>query len=359
MAPFGGLAAWLGPGRTVLLKPNLVSPHPPEDAVTTHPAVVEAVARLCRECGVHNLWIGDSPAGVHNDAVLWERTGMRKVASRTGAELRSFAVRDLKSVSCGAERVPVPAWLDEVDVIVSLPKLKTHALTGLTCATKNVFGLVVGEAKSMAHARHASPESMSSFLAGVYGRLRPHLTIVDAVVAMEGEGPTNGRPREVGVILAGSDAAAVDAVCARVLGMPPEAVPMLRRIRESELGETRLARIVTVGDGVARLDKVRLKPSMARWLQRIPAPVFKLATYLLAARPRIRRKHCIKCGACARICSQQAIEWDENAERYRVRKERCILCMCCLESCPYRAVEVRSPLLWLSRLSGWLRDRSR
>ncbi len=357
MDPFGGLGAWLGPGRTVLLKPNLVSPHPPEDAVTTHPVVVEAVARLCRECGVRNLWIGDSPAGAHNDAVLWERTGMRQVAARTGARLRSFTVRDLKSVACGAERVPVPVWLDEVDVIISLPKLKTHALTGLTCATKNVFGLVVGEAKSMAHARHPSPESMSLFLAEVYGRLRPHLSIVDAVIAMEGEGPTNGRPREVGVILAGSDAAAVDAVCAQMLGISPEELPTLRRVRELELGETRLERIATVGDGAACLDNVRLKPSMARWLQRIPAPVFKLATYLLASRPRVLRKHCVKCGACARICSQKAIVWDEIAERYRVRKERCILCMCCLESCPHQAIEVRSPLLWLSRLSGWLRYR--
>lgn len=357
LAPLGGLKAFVSPGSTVLLKPNLVSPHPPEDAVTTHPALVEVMAGLCRDCGVRTVLIGDSPAGAHDDAILWERTGMREVASRTGAELRSFTVRDLNSIDVGGERVPVPKWLDEVDTVISLPKLKTHTLTALTCATKNVFGLVVGEAKSMAHARHPSPTAMSVFLANVYTALRPHLTLVDAITAMEGEGPTNGRPRQVDLILAGADAAAIDAVCARTLGVSPHAIPMLRTIRELDAGETRLANIAIVGDGATPLDGAHLKPSMARWLQRIPESIFKPATYVLASRPRVRQKHCVKCGACARICSQQAIEWDEVRAQYRVHKERCILCMCCLESCPHQAIEVRSPLLWLSKLSGRRRYR--
>jgi len=238
-----------------------------------------------------------------------------------------------------------------------MPKLKTHTLTGLTCATKNVFGLVVGEAKSMAHARYPSPNAMSGFLAKVYTALPPSLTVVDAILAMEGEGPTNGRPRQVGVILAGTDAAAIDAICARTLGLAPEAIPMLRTIRELGGGEIDLANVALVGDGADRLDEIRLKPSMARWLQRIPESVFKPVTYVLASRPRIRRKQCVKCGVCARICSQQAIEWDAAESRYRIRKERCILCMCCLESCPHQAIEVRSPLLWLSKLSARRRYR--
>jgi len=301
------------------------------------------------------VWIGDSPAGAHVDTVLWERTGMKAAAEQCGAELRSFGVREIESVRCGAERVPVPEWLGEVDVIISLPKFKTHALTGLTCAMKNVFGLVVGEAKSMAHARRPSPREMSAFLVDVYAALRPHLSIVDAVTVMEGEGPTNGRPRSLGLVLAGVDAAAIDAVCARFLPGNGRAAPMLKYAAQRDLGETRFEAVRVVGDGSDVFSGAVMRPSMARWLMRLPNSLFKPVTYLLAARPRIRQKQCVRCGACAKVCSQNAIVWNETWKRFDVHKEHCILCMCCLESCPHQAIEVRSPIIWLSRVSGALR----
>ncbi len=355
LEPFGGLAQFVPPGGTILLKPNLVSPHPPEDAVTTHPLLVETLARLCFQAGAGRVWIGDSPAGAHVDSILWERTGMRAAAERSGAELRSFSGGEIETVPCGAEHVPVPRWLREVDRVISLPKLKTHALTGLTCAMKNVFGMVVGEAKSMAHARHPSPREMSAFLVEVYAALRPGLTVVDAVIAMEGEGPTNGRPRPVGLVLAGTDAVAIDRFCSRFLPRGERAVPMLEYAAARGVDPGRTAALRIAPENLPSLPAVTLRPSMARWLMRLPNALFKPATYFLAARPRIQPRRCRRCGACAEVCSQNAIAWNPARNGYQVDDARCILCMCCLESCPHQAIDVRSPLIWLSRLSGKLR----
>ena len=337
----GGETPFVRPGQRVLLKPNLLSPRAPEEAVTTHPAVVLAVGRLCRAAGA-TVWIGDSCAGDHPDETLWEKTGMRAVAAELEAELKSCN-GPVASRACGGTQVPVPAWLSEVDVVISLAKLKTHALTVMTCALKNTYGLVCGSAKANYHASYPSPRTMSAFLIDVHLALRPSLTIVDAVVAMEGDGPAAGRPRQVGLILAGRDAAAVDTVCADMFGTPAARIPILKAARDKAVGCTDRQAIEVVGDGGGRLAEVTLRPSIGRMLQHIPEPVFHAATRLLACRPRISSGLCVKCGVCERICSRKAIGRDEKRARYRIDAAACILCMCCAESCPRHAIVVRSP----------------
>ncbi|MFA4945518.1 MAG: DUF362 domain-containing protein [Lentisphaeria bacterium] len=357
-AAVGGLEGVVKPGMTVLLKPNLLSARPPEQAVTTHPAVVAAMARLCREAGAARVWIGDSPAGLHPEAVLWERTGMAAAAAASGAELKSFAGAVVPRPVAGTH-LPVPAWLAEVDVLINLPKLKTHGLTVLTCALKNPFGLVCGEAKAMCHAKYPSPRSMAGFLVEWFAAVRPALTVVDAVVALEGDGPANGAPRPLGVLVAGTDAVAVDAVCARALRVRPAAVPMLRLAAARGLGEVRHERITVRGDGAERLAAVRLKPSKARWLQWLPEPVFQLATRLLRCRPEIAAGLCVQCGICIGVCPRQAIHARAGAAKApeRIDNGACILCMCCVESCPRHAIRIRSPLDLWNRLVGGQRGR--
>ncbi len=338
----GGLAGVLGVGGTVLVKPNLLSPRAPEEAVTTHPAVVEAVVRAVQAAGAARVWIGDSCAGDHADERLWEMTGMAAVAQATGAELKSFGGA-VKPRRVGDSQVPVPVWLDEVSAILSLPKLKTHTLTGLTCAMKNSYGLVAGAAKSAYHASHPSPRTMSEFLVRVHMAMKPSFFVVDAVVAQEGEGPANGRPRSVGLLLGGCDGVAIDAVCSRLLVGGSRQVPMLKYARQLGAGMVVSEDIAVVGDGVGRLASVRLKPSLGRYLQRIPEPVFKLVTRVLACHPRIDDELCVKCGVCASICSQNAIVKLADG-RYRVEAAHCIMCMCCAESCPRHAIPIKSPL---------------
>jgi len=341
-------------GGTVLVKPNLVSPHAPEKAVTTHPVVVAAVARLCREWGAARVWIADSPAGAHSETRLWQKTEMTAAAELSGATLKSMTEGPVRACACGPETVPVPAWLSEVDSIVSVPKLKTHGLTGLTCAMKNTFGLVVGSAKSMLHARCPAPRSLSRALVDIWEHLRADVTIVDAVTAMEGQGPTNGDPVPLGIVLAGTNAAALDAVCSRILPGGETAVPMVQEaLARSLCSAPDLIR--TVGDGMEVLRRTRLRPSVARFLVRIPTPVFQWATYVLAAKPRVVQRRCVRCGTCAEVCSAGAVVRDPATGRFRIDRRRCILCMCCMESCPEQAIRVRSPLVWLSQLPRWLR----
>lgn len=352
----GGIGAFVSLGQTVLLKPNLLSPRPADAAVTTHPEIVRALALLCVHAGASRVWIGDSCAGDHEEVVLWQKTGMQAVADETGARLKSFK-DELVSRSIDGGQVPIPAWLDEVDVCISLPKLKTHGLTVMTCAIKNMYGLVAGGAKGRYHAHFPSPRAMSDFLVRIYAALKPDLTLVDAVVAMEGEGPSNGAPREVGLLIAGEDGVAVDTVCARFVNRKGKGIPMLEVARRHDVGETSFEALHLCGNGVDMIGSPRLRPSIGRVLQLIPESLFRLATRVLACQPRIDQNRCVQCGACARICSQNAISRDAESGAYEIDASRCIMCMCCTEACPYNAVIVRSPWTLPLRLARLLWSR--
>ncbi len=350
----GGMDRFIAPGDTVLLKPNLLSPRPPEQAVTTHPSLVAAVARVCLQAGAGMVWLGDSCAGDHDDRELWQRTGMTAALAGLPVEFKSFN-RAVATRPLGASQAPVPVWLDQVDKVISLPKLKTHALTLLTCAVKNMYGMIAGSAKSAYHATHPSPRAMSRFLAEVFAEFKPDLTIVDAVIAMEGDGPANGRPKPVGLLLASPDAVAVDAVCAGFLGLQPQQIPLLAETARRGCGIIDHARIDILGVRPEELTGIRLRPSVGRLLMRIPEPVFKIATRLIKCQPIIDHALCIRCGICQKICSRQAIKPDRHGN-LRIDPARCIVCMCCAESCPRHAVATRMPF---ARLRSLLRRQSR
>lgn len=337
MGQLGGIAAFVKPGQTVLIKPNLFSAHPPEHAVTTHPEIVRQVVLLCVKVGAARIWVGDSPVGMHGEQELWSRTRMTGAIAQTPAQLRSWQGKQM-AVNCGDDTLAVPEWYREVDVVISLAKLKTHALTTLTCGLKNVYGIISGPAKSQFHVKYPSPLAMAAFLVRVHAALKPTLTIADAVLAMEGNGPAHGHPLPVGVILASRDAVALDAVACSALHIPPDAVPMIKLAAASHLGVMDLARIECVGSGVERLRAASLKPSVARHLRHVPEPLFKLSTRFLRLRPRIKRSLCVKCGLCATVCPRKAIGEDSKTGYPVIAPAQCIDCFCCLESCPQTAI---------------------
>jgi uncharacterized protein (DUF362 family)/ferredoxin len=336
----GGWPAAIRPGARILLKPNLLSARPPEEAVTTHPEFVRAVICELRTAGVTDLTLGDSPAGNHAWETLWRVTGMRRVADEEGVRLLPFE-RTRRIEIAGAGPAPLLAELDEFDAVISLPKLKTHLLTKLTAAVKNSYGLMPGAAKSGFHGQFPSPRKMALFLAEFYRHARPHFVLMDAVECMVGDGPGNGRPHPLGRIFAGVDAVAMDAVSASVYGYRPDEIPLLARCAELGLGVADPARIRRVGDGWTGLSAAALARSRSDFLHRIPEMLFLPMTWLLTCRPWIDQGKCVRCGACQAVCSQGAVQ--VAAGRYRVAPRRCILCMCCLEACPHHAVELRSP----------------
>ena len=338
----GGWPKKVRKAKKVLLKPNLLTARPPEHAVTTHPEFVRAVIRALRGIGVKKISVGDSPAGNHPWEKLWKETGMAEAASAEDAELLPF--ENIKRVELpDGETLPILKELDDFDAVVSLPKLKTHILTKITAAVKNSYGLIPGKAKSMFHGKHQSPADMGRFIADAYAPVKPDFVLMDAVVCMEGEGPANGRPFELGLVFAGEDAVAVDSAACRVYGYSPSDIPLLATAAEKGHGVADLDAIELLGDGWKTAESKRPKRSTSDFLHKIPPGLFHILTLILACRPRISTKDCVKCGICEKICSQNAISKDKHGN-YKVDWRKCVLCMCCVESCPKHAIELKS--LW-------------
>lgn len=324
----------------ILLKPNLLSPRSPEHAVTTHPLFVEAVVRLFQECGAGNIWIGDSSAGNYPQEKLWTETGMTLVAKRTGAVLKSFTEKTVRRQI--AERMlPIPEWCNEVDFVVNLPKLKTHSLTLITCAMKNMFGLISGSAKAVQHVHNQSPLAISEFLVEMYSSLKPDLNLVDAIVAMEGDGPSSGTPRKTGLIIGGKDAVAVDSIASRLYGLKWHSVAMLRIASCRGIGIAESAKIDISGNGVDALFTTNMKKPKFRFLHNLPDIFFYWVFRLLNWHIECDFSKCSACGMCTDICPKNAIKSPEG-ENLQIDRNKCILCLCCVESCSCDALSLTS-----------------
>lgn len=368
----GGMGAYVRPGQRVLLKPNLVRPVPPERAVCTHPTVVAAVARLVVEAGGHPV-IVESPGGPYSEGVLrsfYRKTEMVWAAEAGGAEL-NYDVEAVQVSHPDAQllhRLDLVKPLTEVDVVINLPKLKTHNLTGLTMAVKNLFGLVPGALKIGYHAKMQERERFAHGLLDIYTYVRPALNLMDAVVAMEGDGPSGGDPRPMGALVAGADSLAVDVAGAALVGFEPMDVLTTQIAVERGLTRGRPEDIEWLGDApdTVRLADFRrgtaseidpgLLPRALRGLLRMEPSgegdargrgVFRILARgwvwrQLISLPRAGSE-CTGCGYCARHCPVNAIEITNG--RAHMDTSRCIRCYCCHELCPELAVELYRPLL--------------
>lgn len=361
LAPLGGLAAFVSPGQRVLVKPNLLSAAPPDAAITTHPSVVGAVVRLVEEAGGRPI-VADSPgAGIPYTPAglrrLYRATGLLELAETAGVELNW----DVSSVSVPnpagrlAKRLELIRPAVEADVVIALPKLKTHALTTLTGATKILFGTLPGLAKPASHAAFHDPDLFGELLLDIVVGVRPALFVVDAVLAMEGNGPgRSGRPRQLSALLAGVDAVATDLAACRLVGVDPARVPALRAARARGWWDGEPGAVSILGEDFASLavhDFVlpagdRALADGRRSMVPFPRLTRPLLVSLLSPRPTPQRDRCTGCGTCARACPVGAI-----AVRNRlavVDHGRCIHCYCCHELCPEAAVELQYS--WAARL---------
>jgi uncharacterized protein (DUF362 family)/ferredoxin len=346
----GGLGDSIGPGQRALVKPNLLSAAEPERAVTTHPSVVRAAVTLLREAGAEVL-VGDSPGGVEfgrTERVL-DVTGVGPAARKAGADVVPFDGGETRVVDCpdGAvlKRFALAAPVLDADLLVSLPKLKTHGQTLYTGAVKNMLGCVPGGGKIRVH--QAAPQSrrLAAALLDIYSRARPHLTVMDAIVGMEGAGPNHGDPRPLGLLIASRDAVAADAVACHIIGYPARVIHILTQAAERGLGEGRLDRIEVVGEP---LDEVRC-PDFAHasntLTELIPGPLARLIGRAVTVDPVIDAQACRRCGLCQRSCPASAIVGDIEAGPPVIDHALCTRCFCCHELCPHDAVRLRRSLL--------------
>jgi len=322
-------------GRAVLVKPNILGRYPPEKGVNTHPALVREVVRQLLEAGAR-VWVGDNSGvgGYGANEGSAEVSGIKEASlgcyrnlARHGKEI-SFSSRFLT-------RVVVSREILEADLIVSLPKFKTHSLTVLTGAVKNTFGYLVGGEKSRLHCAASTSEDFGEAVVDVFQIRPPDLSIMDGVVAMEGYGPNNAPLRRVGKIIASRDAVALDRVMAEMTGISPDRVPFLRVAGERGVGALDLGRIEIEGN-LERIPGFRLP------LNPVVSPIGRIVNRFvypfLIPRPAVDRGKCTTCGECARACPVGAIAVDEKV---RIDTGRCILCYCCNELCPEQAIQIR------------------
>ena len=333
--------------RTVLLKPNLLSPRPPEQAITTHPEIVRQVIYLLKDFG-NKIYIADSPAGGSTKDIprLWERTGMREVARETGAELININARGLVERKGIQRNFFLSDLLEEVEYLVNLPKLKTHGLTLLTGAIKNVFGLIPGFQKSVYHLQFPKPLEFAENLIEVFAAVHPHFNIMDGIRILEGNGPSSGgKVRYAGFLLAGKDAVALDSVAAHSVNLKPQQVDTVRLAAQNKLGVADLVNISVVGD---ELQPVSIEIPAPHVFSRLPDFTYGVLRRFIWTRPKADPQRCTGCGLCIRNCPVQAMAADENNVP-KINYQTCINCFCCAEVCPEDAIFQET-----SRLVRWL-----
>ncbi len=342
LEPFGSIGRFVSPGQRVLLKPNLLSAKSPERAITTHPDLVRVIAEKVIEAGGTPL-IGDSPGGaIRGVKRVWENTGMQKMASGARIDLVNFETSGAKLIKKGKYDFYISKAVLEADTIINIAKLKTHTLTLFTGGVKNIFGVIPGFRKSELHKIFPKPDEFARMLVELYRLISPSLTIVDGVLAMEGNGPSSGKPRKLGLLAAGTDAVAVDAVLAGIIGFREGQVDTIRIADETGAGTGSLAKITVSGDhDGGRLEDFILPSN--RKLRMIPRPVAKMIAPLVWLKLEIARDRCTGCEQCLKSCPVQTIRREESG--LVIDQSGCIQCMCCHELCPEDALDIKLSLL--------------
>lgn len=344
----GGLADVIKPGDKVLLKANMLAPSDPEAAVTTHPAIVRAVIGAVKDAGGIPV-VADSPGYFYAGGKCRALTmcGLKEVADELEVESTQFEAMENGFVETD---VPGGVYLNriyaarlalEADVIITLPKLKTHASTWYTGAVKNLFGAVATKTRKQAH-KLATYERFSGSVVDIYSVLKPGLAIMDAVVGMEGEGPRHGKPRKAGLILASKDPVALDAVASKIIGYDPMEIATTREASARGLGNGNLDDIDVLGERIADVALDFDKPSGKRI--NIPPLIMKIAANFLKVEPLCVEEVCDKCGICAKSCPVDAIAMSPYPA---IDRNICIECYCCNEMCPTGAMEIRKS--WLAK----------
>jgi len=326
LAPLGGIGRFVRPGMQVLLKPNLLTAADLERAITTHPTVVQAVAELVQEAGGAVL-IGDSPGGpVKDPPPVWRTAGMTEVAERTSARLALFDGVEWKRLNGNDYYIARPVL--EADLVINLPKLKTHILTLYTGAVKNLYGTIPGRRKREIHYRAPGVQDFGHILVDVLELVRPGLTIMDGVFGQERHGPgMGGTPRWYGCLAGSTDPVALDAVIARALGYRPGEVLHLAQAEGRGLGVARLDQIEVKGERQA-LNFGPVDLPKARWYLRAPSWVSAPLRQAIRVRPQLAPSECIGCGRCVEVCPQEIIT---PGHPPNFDLDNCIGCFCCAE----------------------------
>ena len=320
------------PQQEVLIKPNLLGGFPTEQHVTTHPSLVKALVVYCEGENL-DIIVGDNPAGRGHLVGKAKRTGLYQASQGHFKD-----ISDGEKISVESDyfsELVVSKKVLYTDYVLNVPKFKTHIQTIITGAIKNMFGMLPGEEKSTIHCKARSLKDFSRALVDIYRVRPPDLTVMDAVIGMEGNGPSSGKLRQIGKVIASDNGVELDAVMAHMMGLDPHNIPMLEYAHEKGLGEISIEDIDIRGE----LIEVKGFKVPSKTLVRFVTPLSSGYYNFLAIRPRLNRKKCVQCWECVEKCPVSALHRNEYPH---IERNKCVSCFCCVEVCEHHAMEVPS-----------------
>jgi uncharacterized protein (DUF362 family)/NAD-dependent dihydropyrimidine dehydrogenase PreA subunit len=349
----GGLSRFVKKDERVLLKPNILAGCSPEQAVTTHPAVFEAVIQILQEAGARVSY-GDS-SGITKPLPAARDSGLAAVAERYGVEMGDFEHGQQVLLPKGSRsgerhrRVPIARAVLEHDALFNLPKMKTHQLTRITGAVKNLFGCVPGLGKPALHVSCPEAAGFSRLIAQLHLLVRPRVHILDGILAMQGNGPRNGEARSTNLIVMSEDPVAADALFARLIALNPTFVPTCLAGYEAGIGTYRTEEIEIVGEDIGDLLQPEFKVVRTEVGENALLKYYPTIKNLILPRPVIEEQRCERCGICIKACPlpEKALGFNGGGTGAPpvYDYDRCIRCYCCQEMCPHNAIERKTPFL--------------
>lgn len=348
----GGLESLIPDNAKILLKPNLLKKAEVEKAVITHPVVVGAFARILRECGYENIVLADSCGHGTTQAVI-RGTGMDTYLDKYQIPAIDYSegIKTAYPQGVQAKEFVLPRELLEQDCVISLSKMKTHALERITGAVKNSYGFVYGFHKAKGHTQYPSADSFARMLIDLNKCVAPRLYVMDGIMAMEGNGPGSGDPVPMNVILMSTDPVALDSVFSRLIYLKPEMVPTNYHGEKMGLGTWKEENITLLTP--------ECEVSMQEAVDRYGNPDFNVdrtevrkniwtrmagALNIFQKKPYIEADKCIRCGICVQSCPVpgKAVEFRKGKNKPPVYDyKKCIRCFCCQEMCPKKAIKVK------------------
>jgi len=356
LLPFGGLGLICKPGDRVLIKPNFIMARSVASAATTHPAIITALVSLLVDHGCE-VAVGDSP-GLGNSIGVVRKLGLCEIFQKYQVkvvELETAAAIDPNQELPFARRfknLQLARELSEFDKIINLPKLKSHGQMGITLAIKNLFGCVAGPAKGQWHfAAGRDFRAFARLLIEIAFTVKADIHLLDGIVGMDGNGPSNGRPRQLNILAASDNPVALERVVVELIGKKPEQFPVLEVARELLLPGSDFGEIKIWGEPLESfvIDDFQIPPLLRLDLV-FNKPLSRVVEYLIKQRLVLNKKICIKCRECEIHCPAKAISFREN---FRINDNKCLKCCCCQELCPVGALKISDP--WLLKLARFLK----
>ncbi len=347
----GGIGRFVSPGQRVVIKPNLVAKRRPEDAATTHPSLVWAVALLCRQQGAQVV-IAESPGGLYDKPTLkslYRICGMQNAAEESGAELNfDLSETEVRNESAlYLKKLSILTPVAEADVLINIAKLKTHGMMVYTGAVKNMFGCIAGLIKAEYHFKMSDYDEFANCVVDICLGAKPSFNILDAVVGMERDGPTSGDPKQMGVLLSSPDPFELDLTALDMIQVSPARVPILKNAARRGLCPATAASVeqsgVPLEDVLVRDFVVKYNDDYKR-LHFLDGLLGRSLDAMVRPKPVFHPKKCRSCGECAKCCPAKVITVSPGSCA-QVNLNGCIRCYCCQELCPFHAVTIRKPLI--------------